>query len=249
MKNKISGIYKITNKVNGKIYIGSSTNIIARWKGHFALLKNKEHENNYLQNAFDKYGEYDTEGNKIWLCEVIEECEPTKTILEEIEQRWLNETKCYERDIGYNIIRIAYRPPITSRSGSSHHYWGKKRPEMSGENHPNKRPEIRKILSEQKMGDKNPMKRPEVSQKSRKSKEKYFRPVVRVNKNDPTDIKIYEYIRAVEKDGFDRRNVYKVCKRIGSHKSIAGYYWFYLEEYNKTLNISLPEIICEEDEE
>ena len=119
---------------------------------------------------------------------------------------------------------------------------------MSGDNHPNKRPEIKKILSEQKMGDKNPMKRPEVKIKQRKSIEKYFRAVVRVNKDDPADIKIYEYIRGVEKDGFDRRNIYKVCKKIGSNKSSSGFFWYYLEDYAKTLNIPLPEISHEEDE-
>lgn len=30
----ICGIYKITNKVNGKIYIGQSVDIEGRWKGH-----------------------------------------------------------------------------------------------------------------------------------------------------------------------------------------------------------------------
>ena len=36
MKNfqKISGVYKITNKINGKFYIGSSINIKRRWESH-----------------------------------------------------------------------------------------------------------------------------------------------------------------------------------------------------------------------
>ena len=28
------GIYKITNKINGKVYIGMSVDIEGRWKGH-----------------------------------------------------------------------------------------------------------------------------------------------------------------------------------------------------------------------
>ena len=64
----------------------------------------------------------------------------------------MDETKCYERNIGYNIIKIAYRPPSTGRPGPLHHYWGKKRPEMSGDNHPNKRPEIKKIFERAKNG-------------------------------------------------------------------------------------------------
>lgn len=34
MKNRISGIYKITNKINNKVYVGCSIDIIKRWKSH-----------------------------------------------------------------------------------------------------------------------------------------------------------------------------------------------------------------------
>ena len=50
------GIYKITNLVNGKIYIGSSINITNRFKSHLKLLKSKIHHSNHLQNAFNEYG-------------------------------------------------------------------------------------------------------------------------------------------------------------------------------------------------
>ena len=33
-REKICGIYKITNLINGKVYIGQSTNIERRWKDH-----------------------------------------------------------------------------------------------------------------------------------------------------------------------------------------------------------------------
>lgn len=54
---KISGIYKITNKVNGKYYVGSSNNIKSRWRQHKSLLKKRKHHSNHLQNAWNKYGE------------------------------------------------------------------------------------------------------------------------------------------------------------------------------------------------
>lgn len=39
-KENICGVYKITNKVNGKIYIGSSKDIYKRWKHHaYMILK------------------------------------------------------------------------------------------------------------------------------------------------------------------------------------------------------------------
>lgn len=52
------GIYKITNKVNGKSYIGQSTNIENRFKTHIQNSKNKnskEYEKP-LYRAFRKYG-------------------------------------------------------------------------------------------------------------------------------------------------------------------------------------------------
>lgn len=38
------GIYKITNLINNKIYIGQSVNIEARWKGHIRNSKNIKNE-------------------------------------------------------------------------------------------------------------------------------------------------------------------------------------------------------------
>lgn len=52
-----SGIYKIENKVNGKVYIGSSNSIKRRWQKHKALLRHGKHQNSHLQAAWDKYGE------------------------------------------------------------------------------------------------------------------------------------------------------------------------------------------------
>lgn len=50
------GIYKITNILNGKMYIGSSKEIKERKSSHFRNLKNGKHHSIYLQNAYDKYG-------------------------------------------------------------------------------------------------------------------------------------------------------------------------------------------------
>lgn len=53
----VSGIYKIVNKVNGKYYVGSSSNIYIRWKCHLKELRGGYHHNDHLQRAFNKYGE------------------------------------------------------------------------------------------------------------------------------------------------------------------------------------------------
>lgn len=54
--NYKSGIYMIYNKENDKKYIGSSINMYERLHKHFSLLRNNKHENQYLQNAFNKSG-------------------------------------------------------------------------------------------------------------------------------------------------------------------------------------------------
>ena len=51
-----SGIYRITNQVNGKCYIGSTINLQKRRRGHFGALRRGKHHNGFLQRAFNKYG-------------------------------------------------------------------------------------------------------------------------------------------------------------------------------------------------
>lgn len=65
------GIYKITNKVNGKCYIGQSTHIEKRWKDHYYTHQNMNDEGyNYpLYRAMRKYG-YDN-----FTFEILEECD------------------------------------------------------------------------------------------------------------------------------------------------------------------------------
>ena len=57
VENSNCGIYKITNLKNNKGYIGQSSDIKKRWRNHKFELKNNIHNNPYLQNAFNKYGE------------------------------------------------------------------------------------------------------------------------------------------------------------------------------------------------
>ena len=51
-----SGIYKIENLINGKIYIGSSVDLLGRKNAHFSQLNRNIHGNKKLQNSFNKYG-------------------------------------------------------------------------------------------------------------------------------------------------------------------------------------------------
>ena len=49
------GIYAIHNIKTDKYYIGQSKDIEHRWKQHKSRLKNNKHENEHLQNSYNKY--------------------------------------------------------------------------------------------------------------------------------------------------------------------------------------------------
>lgn len=55
-RKKICGIYTITNKVNGKIYVGQSVDILKRFNEHRRNLLANCHINRYLQSSVIKYG-------------------------------------------------------------------------------------------------------------------------------------------------------------------------------------------------
>ena len=53
---KKCGIYKITNIINNKVYVGSAVNVTYRFKTHKRLLKQNKHFNTHLQSSYNKYG-------------------------------------------------------------------------------------------------------------------------------------------------------------------------------------------------
>ena len=76
------GIYKIENLENRKCYVGSSTNIKYRFATHLHHLINNKHDNNYLQNSWNKYGKDNFKFG------IIEECEEGELVKK--EQGWIN---------------------------------------------------------------------------------------------------------------------------------------------------------------
>ncbi len=89
-----SGVYKITNTINNKCYVGSSSNIKARKNDHWCLFRKKKHPNLHLQSSVNKYG------LENFTFKVIEIC--VKTDITIREQFWIDLLKP-----DYNIRNIA----------------------------------------------------------------------------------------------------------------------------------------------
>lgn len=68
-KNHNTGIYKITNSVTGKCYVGSASTIKKRCKQHFSLLEKKSHHSIKLQRSYNKYGKDNFIFSVILFCE------------------------------------------------------------------------------------------------------------------------------------------------------------------------------------
>ena len=82
---KISGIYKITNTVTGKFYIGSSKDVKRRWAVHKCKSKWKECPNNPMYQDMQKYGIDKFE------MQILEVVEPEE--LKEAEQQFIETLK------------------------------------------------------------------------------------------------------------------------------------------------------------
>jgi group I intron endonuclease len=89
------GIYRITNRNDGKSYIGKTgMNFGDRWDSHRSLLKSGKHTNPNLQSAWSKDGEDAFEFS------VIESVE-SPDILSELEIKYIAEFR--KMDLSYNL--------------------------------------------------------------------------------------------------------------------------------------------------
>lgn len=97
-----SGVYQITCFATGKVYVGSSVDVRNRWLQHSLALRRGEHHSRHLQQAWNKYGP------QAFGVAVLEWVDPEQLL--EVEQKWIDSTRCAERKYGYNISRVAGGP-------------------------------------------------------------------------------------------------------------------------------------------
>ena len=92
-KRKACGIYKLTNLLDGKIYIGQARDISERWSEHIKKGLGIDTNNQILYIAMRK------DGPENFTYEVLEECEPAE--LNDKEKFWITYFKSTE--YGYNM--------------------------------------------------------------------------------------------------------------------------------------------------
>jgi group I intron endonuclease len=93
-------IYKITNVINGKVYVGQTNErrVQRRWKRHISALKNDAHHNQHLQSSWNKYGE------QSFKFEVIEPFDSELNFdIDNLERYWIKHFDSMNPDKGYNL--------------------------------------------------------------------------------------------------------------------------------------------------
>jgi len=93
-KERIIGVYKISNTLSGRYYIGYSTNIDRRFCVHRSKLNKNCHDNIFLQRAYNLDGEDKFKYDIIHICDTEEEAK-------EIELQYLTDLSI--RDMLYNL--------------------------------------------------------------------------------------------------------------------------------------------------
>lgn len=99
MTRMVSGIYKITNQLNHKVYVGQSQNVYLRQNQHFIALRRGYHENDDMQKDWNK-------DNRGFRFDVIEFCPVSQ--LNNKEQYWITQLNTMEPN-GYNKNWVPYK--------------------------------------------------------------------------------------------------------------------------------------------
>ncbi len=97
MKDKMC-VYCIRNTINNKCYIGiTSQTMKDRSVAHFYKLRSNKHDNEYLQNSYNKYGEESFE-----LLTLYKDA-PSIDVLKQLEVFYCDIYNSHDKNFGYNL--------------------------------------------------------------------------------------------------------------------------------------------------
>ena len=246
-------IYKITNKINGMVYIGSTNEIERRWRQHREASSNiNDHHYNYpLMKAFRDFGITN------FTFEVIEETSDWRNIIE-LEHYWIVKENCVIPN-GYNQTDRTdspmFDPEIAKKmSDTKREKYGKKVCEINSKNNILQvwnslaeageatkldRYKISNVCNGTRLTTGNRRFRfldedyhiiePELKINQTQSNRitKTSRKVIKLNENDEM-IQIYDSISLAAADtGCDSSAISKVCN--GKRNKCGGFKWKYQE--------------------
>ena len=215
-------IYKITNQINGKIYIGQTIGTLSkRWREHCFEASNGA-KTYYLYQAMRKYG---IENFNI---EQIEQC--SNDLLNEREIYWITKYNSYEK--GYNLTPGG-NGADTSKHSEIFKLWDqgfgiKTISEKIGYD----RNTITKILS----GYENYTIQESNKRAHTNTGKSLGKSVLQLNKNTNEVVAEYESLaQAVRATGVNHANISVVCNKKPGHHTAGGFKWKWKESENENV--------------
>jgi group I intron endonuclease len=135
-----TGIYKILNTTNNKVYIGSATHIEKRWRDHKWYLNHNIHHNSHLQSSWNKYGA------EVFEFIILLECRIDDLLTNEL--KFILAHNSFDNNCGYNVNdpehkflnrkhsektkqklslqKLGDKNPMFGKCGDKHHNFNKK---------------------------------------------------------------------------------------------------------------------------
>lgn len=112
MTRSLAGIYKITNNITGKVYVGQSQNVYEREIEHFSALRRGKHPNKQMQHDWN----INHRGFRFDVIEFV----PLKD-LNEREKYWIDKLNTMEPH-GYNQDWVPYKRKTKKPAYKQKHY-------------------------------------------------------------------------------------------------------------------------------
>lgn len=236
--NDIQCIYAIRNIETNTRYIGQTRQLYNRIRSHEYSLNRQMHDNYKLQEAWNVYG------SDKFVVDIVEECSPE--LFNERETYWLHHFQPNVYNLGNTNMPGTASEEIKQKIRAH---------ALRGDANPAKRPEVRALISAKGKGK-------IVSQETRERLSKAFkgrkvsfskkhiqslrdsspnkRKVMQLTMSGDV-VKVWNSISDASRSlGVSQANISDVCR--GVQKSCKGFYWSYLDDYQK--EVSDGQSIC-----